>query len=516
MSYAYVQSTEGTRVTNGTSISATYGSNVGAGHLLVAIISRSLYGSITAMSVSGSTVTVTASNTLVSGAQVGFVGLGGGFTGMNNNIYTVLSTGLSTSQFEVTVAGQTNTTTTGTYLADVVAMGEVTDNHGNKWKQVAETAYNGVVAGIPTVLPGGLDIRICESAGGGNAPVVTATTAGANVGPAIQLNGLNMWIGEYSGNSGNELTDQAGTAQITSTASPPVVTVTTFNNMTANHDLAISAVTGNMTAATVPSSWTSRLADTTQQFWVADQTDTGTSSGSTYSAAWTALTAGVPWQTGHAFGSGLVICFKEAGTTNAPTLLQSLYYNYSQSASATTTVQTFPVNPTAGNTLFALINGLTTGPILCQQAIGLTDTAGNTWEKIFDSPQDGKTGVNWSMWICQSALGGTTTPTVTFAQPLTSVSSILAEVQGMLSPVILDRLGLGISLSQSSVSTSAAVLANDFGMAVFNWLLGVPMILTSGWTSLMGYVRSVLLSVLSPNSSRYVDGHLRSVTHHSV
>ena len=262
MTYANLQASEGTRVVGGSTISATYGSNVTAGSLLVAVVTR--------------------------------------------------STGINTS-----------------------TVGQVTDNQGNYWKQAVE---------LGTSTGYGVDIWYCESAGGGNKPQVTATQLlfANQSGTPTYNTGINMTLLEYSGASGYELVDQIGQSFITTTS----VTATTWYNMASNHDLAISAVMGNMSAATVPSGWNSRTADTTQKFYVADNLDTGTSSGSTYSAAWTGLTGG-------SAGVAVIATFIQTGVAaTAPRLVQTTYTDsailQTGSGTPTWTSQAFRSTPQRG------------------------------------------------------------------------------------------------------------------------------------------------------------------------
>lgn len=268
MAYAFVQSVEGSRVTSGTTISATYTTqNVTAGNLLVAVIGRSA------------------------------------------------ASGLPPS------------------------VGQVTDNQGNYWRQGAEYASGTT----------GVDVWYCEAAGGGNKPAVTATLLAF---PVNSINGMNMLLLEYSGNSGHELIDQIGQAAITTTS----VTITTNFNLTGAGDLTLSAVTGNMTAATIPGGSNSRLADTTQKLWVADIN--GASQGAQASVTWTSLTGG-------SSGAGIIVTFQASGQASGARLLQTSYSNAAYPAASpltTWTSQAYPVTPTAGNLLMALVVGIVASP----------------------------------------------------------------------------------------------------------------------------------------------------------
>lgn len=410
MAYAFVQSVEGTRVTSGTTITATYTTqNVGAGNLLVAVVSRSV------------------------------------------------SSGSSAS------------------------IGQVTDNQGNYWKQAVEydQAVN-LVGGTQ-----GIDIWYCESAGGGNKPAVTATVLGS---PNNAITGMNMQLLEYSGPSGRELVDQIGQANVTTTS----VTVTTNFNLGASNDLAISCVSGNMSAATVPSGWTSRLADTTQKFWVADNVATG-SSGSTVSAAWTSLT-------GATVGSGILVCFRQAGTQTSagPTLLQSSYTDASfpSAASLTWTSQAYPVNPTAGNVLICFVTGIINGSVLGNynsnllscHAQSITDTASNTWLPLAHSGVDNTSGVDWRLFICRSAKNSATTLTATFNQLATSAAFLLLEFKGLAPDLVIDQTASVASVNTSvswTASTPNNVKAGSLALAIMSSLPAEVNHPASGWTQIL-------------------------------
>ena len=401
MAYAFVNSVEGSRVTSGTTISATL-SGVTAGHLLVAVISRA-----------------TASGTVPSIGEV----KGGGY-----------------------------------------------------WKQAVE--YDQAITLVGGIQ--GIDIWYCESATGGST-AVTATVLGS---PNNAINGMNMQVMEYSGNSGNELVDQIGQANITTTS----VTVTTNFNLAASNDLAISVVSGNMSAATIPSGYTSRLADTTQKFWIADNVATG-SSGSTLSAAWTALTSAT-------VGSAILVTFKQAGGTGA-TLLQSSYTDASfpSASSLTWTSQAYPVNPTAGNTLIAfttaIINGSVLGNsnnLLSCRAQSITDTASNTWINVGESGLDNTSGVNWTMWLCRQAKGGATTLTATMNQLATSAAFLLLEVQGLSPTLVVDQTASVASKATSvswTASTPAAVSPGSVAFAIMSSLPAGVNHPSSGWTQIL-------------------------------
>ncbi len=83
------------------------------------LVKGSTSGTISAVSGSGTAVTITCTNSFTSGTVVYLTGLGGGFTALNGTFQTVLSTGLSTSQFEITSTLTGTTSTTGTASTSV-------------------------------------------------------------------------------------------------------------------------------------------------------------------------------------------------------------------------------------------------------------------------------------------------------------------------------------------------------------------------------------------------------------
>ena len=114
---------------------------------------------------------------------------------------------------------------------------------------------------------------------------MTGTCLGYPVRPGIY--GMRMTLFEYSGAHGFELCDQICQADITGTTA---IATTNFELMS-NDELAISAIVGDMSSATVPNGWNSRLADAPQGCYIADTLSSGGSSaGSPLSAAWTGLT----------------------------------------------------------------------------------------------------------------------------------------------------------------------------------------------------------------------------------
>jgi hypothetical protein len=352
--FTLLQSAQGPRVTSGRTVAAQYRSNVKAGSLLVAVVSR-----------------------------------------------------MSTEVLAPTI-------------------GQVSDDRGNRWRQAVE-----YFAGNHY----GVDIWYCESAGGGNKPLVTGIGLGYPVLPGIS--GMTMALLEYAGASGYELCDQICQADITG----PSVTATTNFDLTSDHELAISAVMGGMSSATVPEGWNARVGDATQRFYIADNLDTGSSSaGSRLGAAWTGL-AGA-----HA-GAAIVATFVPKGVSSGSRrLVQSCYTDSAILPAglghAAWRSQAYPVDPAPGNTLVAFMNGSIYNPSIdCGSIVSVTDSAGGTWYKAGQSGVDDHTGINISCWVCDSAVGGPTALTATFSNASQQLACLLLELANLPKRLTVQSLG---------------------------------------------------------------------------
>ena len=291
-------------------------------------------------------------------------------------------------------------------------VGQVSDDQGNHWLQAVEYF---------TANHCGLDIWYCEAAGGGKRPTVTGKCLEYPVRPGTD--GMRMTVLEYSGARGFELCDQICQADITGTTA----TATTNFNLESNDELAISAIVGNMSSATVPSGWNSRLADAMQSNYIADTLSTGNSSaGLPLSAVWTGLTGGRA-------GAAVVATFVPRGVSSrSRRLVQSSYTDSAilpaGKGHAKWRSQAYPVNPAPGNTLVAFMNGSIYHPrIECGSVTEVMDSAGGHWFKVGESGVDDHTGINISCWICQSAVGGPTTLTATFSNASQQLSCLLLE-----------------------------------------------------------------------------------------
>jgi hypothetical protein len=336
-------------------------------------------------------------------------------------------------------------------------IGQVSDDQGNHWRQAVE------FFGAHDY---GLDIWYCEHAGGGNRPTVRATGLGYPVRPGIT--GMNMGLLEYSGASGYELCDQICQATIRGTS----VTTTSNFELASDHELAISVIVGDMTAATVPTGWNPRLADLSKTCFVADNLDTGGSSaGLPLRATWKHLHGG-------SAGVGIMATFVPRGVpAGSRRLVQSSYTDSAilpaGTGHAAWTSQAYPVNPRPGNTLIAFMNGSIYHPSIdCGSIVTVTDSAGGTWHKLGESGVDNHTGINISCWICPSAVGGPTSLTATFSNASQQLACLLLEFANLpadLEVVSVERRTFGSDVPHLSTGTplSASDIAFAFRTSIF-------------------------------------------------
>jgi hypothetical protein len=303
-------------------------------------------------------------------------------------------------------------------------IGQVSDDAGNHWKQAVELFSSGHY---------GLDIWYCESATGGNRPIVTAVGLDYPVLPGIS--GMNMTLLEYSGASGYQLCDQIGQSVI---KADQVATTSNFS-LRSNNELAISMVIGDMDVASAPRGWNRRLADREQGCFIADNLDTGSSSGSRLAAHWTGFR-------GSSRGSAILATFAPKGVpANSRRLLQSSYTDSAilpaGSGRQQWRSQSFPIDPRPGNTLVSFMNGSIYHPSVdCGSIASVTDTAGGTWYKAGQSGPDDHTGINISCWICDSAIGGPTALLPTFTNASQQLACLLLELENVPTDLRLQAL----------------------------------------------------------------------------
>lgn len=397
MSFALVQSHEGSTVTSGSRVAtAQYQSNVTSGNLLVAVVRRSASS------------------------------------------------------------------------AEIAITGVVTDNQGNKWKQAHQVCNT--TDGSATQ---GLDVWVCESAGGGNAPTVTATLNQWTDGP---VSAVTVAVLEYSGATGYELVDAIGQASITGTSQ----TVTSNYAVAQAHEVVLTAVAGNMTAAATPSGYTSRVADTTG-FFIADKLDSGGSL-TTQSAAWTGMTSATA-------GAAIIVTFAPTGATSGPHILQMSAYGEAPPVSYTPPMTSFvvpalPVNPTAGSTLLLVINAASyVGmPVEVSGILSVTDTAGNIWRKFIATGPDRGAGGQFTLFVCDSCNGGFTQPTFTVDTPAQTQFSLLVEVGGLTTPLTMTGSASATRQSVGSLSTLASVPAGGMGIFTIGSFATPQTVPGAGWT----------------------------------
>ena len=295
-------------------------------------------------------------------------------------------------------------------------VGQVSDDRGNHWRQAVEFFTGGHY---------GVDIWYCESAGGGNRPNVTGRCLDYPVDPGTD--GMRMSLFEYSGAHGFELCDQIGQAEVRGTT----VAATTNFGLAAPDELAISAIVGDMSSATVPAGWNLRLADTTQGCYVADTLGSDSSTaGTPFSGVWTGLSGGRA-------GAAVVATFVPRGVSSrSRRLVQSCYTDSAilpaGKGHRKWTSQAYPVNPKPGNTLVAFMNGSIYHPSIdCGSVIAVSDSAGGRWHRVGQSGPDDHTGINISCWICESAAGGPTSVTATFSNASQQLACLLLEFENL-------------------------------------------------------------------------------------
>jgi hypothetical protein len=236
-----------------------------------------------------------------------------------------------------------------------------------------------------------------------------------------------------------------------------------------------------MTSASVPSGWNSRLADSTQQFWIADNLDSGTSL-ATQSAAWTGLT-------GSTKGCGIIITFKPTGTITGPHLLQG-FLNVPVTGSNVTsfTYPAYPANVTSGNFLVAILSATLISPgSFGQRITNVTDNQGGVWQQIAQGDCDNILGSWASIWVCPNAPGGNTAITLT-TTTANSTFGGLFELANCYSNVALDSFGYNLYNPQTtgSVSTNGSVNSGDIAFMFRRSYLPFQMFLpASGWTEIL-------------------------------
>jgi hypothetical protein len=320
-------------------------------------------------------------------------------------------------------------------------IGQVSDDQGDHWRQAVEYFTDDHY---------GVDIWYCEAATHGNRPTVTGRGLGYPVLPGVS--GVRMTLLEYAGASGFELCDQICQAPIADTSAA----ATSNFSLTSNHELAISAIVGDMTSATIPEGWHSRLADTAQGCYVADNLDSGGSSaGAPFSAVWTGLAGG-------SAGVAVLATFVPKGVSaRSRRLLQSSYTDSAilpaKTGHHTWRSQAYPVDPAPGNTLVAFMNGSIYHPSIdCGSVVAVTDSAGGHWHKAGESGIDDHTGINISCWVCDAAVGGPTHLNATFSNASQQLACLLLEFENLpahLQVQTLDRRTFGSDVPPLTTST---------------------------------------------------------------
>jgi hypothetical protein len=339
-------------------------------------------------------------------------------------------------------------------------IGQVSDDQGNHWRQAVEYFSENHY---------GVDVWYCESAGGANTPTVSGTGLGYPVLPGITS--MNMLLLEYWGASGFELCDQICQAKV---AHGGAAATSNFP-LSADHELAISAVMGDMESATAPPGWNTRLADNGQGWFVADSLDSGsTSAGSRLTASWSGMTGG------HEGVAVLATFVRRGRSASGRRLVQSSYTDSAilpaGAGHSLWRSQPYPVDPRPGNTLIAFMNGSIYNPAIdCGSVLSVQDTAGSTWRNAAESGPDDHTGINISCWICDSALGGPTALDVTFSNQSQQLACLLLEFENL--PRNLRVAGVGrrtFGGDLPRVSTPAPLPAGGLALAFRTSIFVLP------------------------------------------
>jgi hypothetical protein len=283
-----------------------------------------------------------------------------------------------------------------------IAVANVCDDVGNKWKQATE----GVTAGKNHLH--GVDVWYCDQAGGANRPIVTATVQGF---PDDPPNGLRVLVLEYGGGAGGyECVDSTGCQEIDGRSG----SIRTRDTCAPN-DLLVSVIGNDSSAFTAPSGFTSRLTDTSIGFAVADKLDSGARAAQT--ATWTRLTH-------NTVGYGVIVAFKTGGirTGDEIRLLSTQYrlepLGRGVSPPPGTAISPAFNGPTAGNTLICFVS-----PYVDNDVVAIDDDHGNTWRRLFHCGNDTIGLGQNAVWIAQNVVGSA--PTITLTATMVAGESIL-------------------------------------------------------------------------------------------
>jgi hypothetical protein len=183
-----------------------------AGALASPVSNTTVVYTITAVSANGTDITFTAANNLAAGAKVRLAGLGGRYTVLNDAQVTVISSGLSATQFKIasavgapqsltiTAVSGSGTAVTFTAANTLVAGDQVTF-------AALGGAYTGFNTGTYTVIATGLSTTHFEvtsattgstttGTGTGTAASTTGEAFGSNAGPALPSVGIDASLNE--------------------------------------------------------------------------------------------------------------------------------------------------------------------------------------------------------------------------------------------------------------------------------------------------------------------------------
>lgn len=346
----------------------------------------------------------------------------------------------------------------------------------NKWK------YAGTAGSLVAGTGYGCDVWVCEKAVA-STPTVTAT---------CQASMTTMVISafEYSGASGLQLVDQQGALAISTTSAS---ISTNFATAQAN-ELAISVVTGNMSAATVPLGWTSDVNDTTNKVFISHTLSTGAIGVQT--AAWTGLTSATN-------GAGLIVTLAPAGVSG-PALLQTAFadagFGVVEKELAPGALA-FGAPVTRGNTLIFIgtMNNFTVSNEAACPIVAATSSAGDTFTNLATPPPFQFGGDDYAVWACANAKGGSTSINLVGGRnPATrfpaAYTLLIMECSGLANRetgqvgMVLDQMNSDINVASQTVSTLSAVDAGDLAFGTFSSFTLENYPPGPGWVQIMSEV----------------------------
>ena len=267
---------------------------------------------------------------------------------------------------------------------------------------------------------------------------------------------------------GSSLCDQICQATVKGSS----VTATTNFNLAANHELAISAIVGNIA---LRRSRTLELAPCLprSRMLIADNLDTGGRV-----RAHDSPPAGPASPEEHRAPPYWPRSFPREFRTQPPApavQLHGLGHSPAGTGHASWTSQPYPVNPKPGSTLMTFLNGSIYNPSIdCGSVVGDRLGRGHV-VKAGESGPDDHTGINISCWVCDSAVGGPTELTVAYSNASQQLACLLLEFANPatnLKVQTADRRTFGKDLPR--LSSSAPVAPGDIAFAYRTSIFVLP------------------------------------------